>query len=87
MNELKNWSEVTPGLFRYVISAGACYEIHILTWNQATDVLSADAILYLTGIWCNSNEKRSTFTREELCHGPVAACIGAAIEDDKQNNE
>ena len=28
MAELKNWNEVTMGLYRYVIAPKVCYEIH-----------------------------------------------------------
>lgn len=30
MTDLKNWTEVTKGLYRYVLAANAAYEIHIL---------------------------------------------------------
>lgn len=40
---LKDWKEVTKGIYRYVISANAAYEIHIKYWDMDTDILSANA--------------------------------------------
>lgn len=86
MNELKNWKEVTRGLYRYVIAANVCYEIHILTWNHATDILSANAKLYIVGEW-DDHDGTTAFEREELFTGPLTACLKAAVEDDKENNQ
>ena len=83
---LKDWKEVTKGIYRYVISANAAYEIHIKYWNMDTDILSANASLYITGRW---HHKDGTNTVEREClldSAPVMACIGKAIEDDKENN-
>lgn len=30
MGDLGNWTEITHGFYRYVISAGACYEILVV---------------------------------------------------------
>ena len=30
MSDLNEWDEITRGLYRFVLSAGACYEKHIL---------------------------------------------------------
>ena len=30
MNNLDNWTEVTRGIYRYIIAAKVCYEIHVM---------------------------------------------------------
>lgn len=72
MKKIENWNEITRGLYRYVISSNICYEIHILTWNHKTDILSSNASVYITG--------------ELLYTGTLAACLEVAINDDKENN-
>ena len=49
IDDIKNWKEVTRGIYRYVIAAGAAYEIHILYWNHKTDLLDANAKLFIVG--------------------------------------
>lgn len=86
MNKFDNWKEVTKGLFRYVISANVAYEIRILNWDHATDILSANCDLCIVGEWV-TNENRSITTRECLLgNAPLLACIGKAVEDDAENN-
>ena len=83
---LKDWKEVTKGIYRYAISANAAYEIHINYWNTGTDILTADASLYIVGNWHNK-DGTNTLERECLLESvPVMACIGKAIEDDEENN-
>ena len=41
MNKLKNWTEVTKGLYRYVIGANVCYELHIIYHDLETNILTA----------------------------------------------
>lgn len=85
LHDLNTWNEVTKGLYRYVISAGACYEIHILYHAKGTDILSANASLYMVGDWKDANGK-NFFERECLLEkSPVIACLGKAIEDYKEN--
>ena len=55
MRELKNWTEVTRGLYRYVVAAKVCYEIHILYHSHDTDILTAKASLFLVGNWSNTD--------------------------------
>lgn len=57
LKDFSAWNEVTKGLYRYVISAGACYEIHILYHDKATDILSANASLYIVGDWHGADGK------------------------------
>ena len=41
IKDLSNWTEITKGLYRYVIGANCCYEIHILYHSKGTDILTA----------------------------------------------
>ncbi len=87
MNNFKNWTEVTKGLYRYVIGANICYEIHILNWYFDTDILTAKASLYLVGDWKQSNGN-SFFERETiLAEQPVFKCLEAAQKDNDENNK
>ena len=86
MRNLENWREVTKGLYRYVIGAGACYEIHILTWNHKTDILSSNTSLYIVGDW-STETGESLFERELLYRGTLAACLEVAVKDDEENNK
>lgn len=83
---LKDWKEVTKGIYRYVISANAAYEIHINYWDMETDILTANASLYIAGDW-RSNDGKNIRERECLLESePVMECLGEAVEDDKENN-
>lgn len=87
MNNLENWTEVTKGLYRYVIAANCCYEIHILYRNRGADILTARASLYLVAEWFNTKNKTSYFEREcLLTEQSVFECLKAAVDDDKENN-
>ncbi len=82
--DLRQWTEVTRGLYRYAISPGTCYEIHILYRAKRTDILSANASLYIVWDWHGNDG--DFFERECLLEkAPVMACIGKAIEDYKEN--
>lgn len=87
MVDLKNWKEVTRGLFRYVIAANACYEIHILYQAEATNILTAKASLFVVGDWYN--ERNEHFFEREclLAEQPVFECLKAAQKDNEENNE
>lgn len=83
---IKNWTEVTKGLYRYVISANVCYELHILHWDFDTDILTAKASVSLVGDWRQSNGN-SSFEREIILAGrSVFECLEAAQKDDEINN-
>ena len=86
MIKLENWTEVTKGLYRYVVSAG-CYEIHIMYHAKETDILTANASLYIVGDWTTSNGHYSFFERELLLNGPLMACLEKAVEDAKENEK
>lgn len=80
------WKEITKGLFRYVIAANACYEIHILYHDLGTNILTAKASLFIVGDWRNAEEK-DFFEREcLLSEQPVFECVAAAQKDNEENN-
>ena len=81
MNILENWTEVTKGLYRYVVSAGCCYEIHIMYHAKDTDILTANASLYIVGDWTSIKGDSKFFERELLFNGPLMACLEKAVED------
>lgn len=86
MINLKNWKEVTKGLYRYVVSSNAAYEIHIKYWDMDTDILSANASLYIVGDWRSRDGKNA---REREClleSAPVMACLAKSEEDNIENN-
>ena len=86
MNDLNNWKEVTRGIFRYVVAAKVCYEIHILYHIHNTDILTAKASLFLVGEWSGSG--LDFFERECLLNEqPVFECLAHAVKDDKENNQ
>ena len=85
MNDINTWREVTKGIYRCVIAAGACYEIHINYWDHATDIKTANATLFLAGDW-RDKEGNNFFERETLLHSqPVFECLEAAEKDYKEN--
>lgn len=49
INKLENWREITKGLYRYVVAANCCYEIHVMYHAKETDILTANAHLYIVG--------------------------------------
>ena len=87
MNDLKNWTEVTKGLYRYVIAAGCCYEIHIMYHAKDTDILTANASLFIAADWYTTNSDCSFFERRLLLNGPLMACLEKAVEDGKEMEE
>lgn len=86
MNKLENWTEVTKGLYRYVIAANCAYEIHIVYWDHATDILSANASVFIVGDWRTNDGKNITERECLLRHAPLSACLTTAIKDNKENN-
>ena len=82
----KDWIEVTEGIYRYAISANAAYEIHINYWNMKTNILSADASLYIVRNWHYEGRANTVERKCLLDSMPVMACVGKAIEDSKENN-
>lgn len=58
MKDLNNWKEITKGLYRYVISANACYEIHIKMRKFDRPILMANASLFLVGDWRDNEPEK-----------------------------
>ena len=85
ITNINNWTEVTRGIYRYVIAAKACYELHINYWSHSTDIGTANATLFLAGEW-RSTEDNDFFEREVLlADQPVFECLVAAEKDYKEN--
>lgn len=81
IKDIKNWKEVTKGLYRYVIAANAAYEIHILHQDTDTDINNAAASLYIAGDWTDL-KNNSFFERESLItDATVNECLSAAEKD------
>ena len=83
MIKLENWNEITKGLYRYVVAAGCCYEIHIMSHAQDTDVLTANAQLYIAGDWRSVKGGCHFFERELLFTGPLFECLEKAVKDEE----
>lgn len=83
MNKLENWTEVTKGLYRYVVAASCCYEIHIMYYAKNTNILTANASLYIVGDWTSADNNSMFFKRELLLNGPLFACLEKAVEDEE----
>lgn len=87
MTDLKNWTEVTKGLYRYVIAANACYEIHIWFHDLNDDILnSSRASLFIAGDWQFNGT--NFFEREcLLTNRSVRECLLKAQKDNEENND
>ena len=84
MIKLENWTEITKGLYRYVVAASCCYEIHIMYHAKDTDILTANASLYIVGDWTSAKDNSKFFNRELLINGPLMACLEKAVEDEEE---
>ena len=85
IKNLENWKEVTKGLYRYVVAANACYEIHLLYHELYTDIMTAKASLFIVGDWLTKNG--SFFERECLMkEKPLFECLNCAYEDERKAN-
>lgn len=82
---LAEWKEISKGLYKYILSARTCYEIHILYHNNKTDILSANARIYVVGTWIDKNGDELFERKCLLEKAPVVACLGKALEDYKEN--
>lgn len=86
INDIKNWKEVTKGIYQYVIAAGAAYEIHVLYYEYRTDLLNAPAKLFIVGEWYEQGAF-SFFKREELTGSAVSITVHECLELAKRDNE
>ena len=86
MDELKNWTKVTRGLYRYVLAPTCCYEIHVHYWENGTDILTARASVFIVGNW-HTRAGKSFFEREcILADQSISECLEAAVKDNGDNN-
>lgn len=53
-----------------------------MNWTKETDILTANAKLYIVGDWNTKNG--SVFERELLLEGSVTECLEKAVEDEKE---
>lgn len=84
ITDISHWTEVTRGIYRYVVAAKVCYEIHINYWSHTSDIQTANATLFLAGDW--KSQESSYFERECLLESqPVFECLKAAERDYKEN--
>lgn len=87
MKELKNWTEVSKGYFRFVIGANVAYEILIEYWSHDTPIETAKASLCIVGEWFNKDRKSTTereWLRKEL---PIQELLEIAYKDNEENNK
>lgn len=85
MKDLNNWKEITKGLYRYVVGANVCYEIHTNICKFDTPVLEGIASLFIAGDW-RDKDNVDFFAREPLLENrTVQKCIEKAIQDYKEN--
>lgn len=85
ITDINNWTELTRGIYRYVIAAKVAYEIHINYWDHSTDIKTSNATLFLVGDWRN-NDGKNFFERETLLDSqPLFECLLAAEKDHKEN--
>lgn len=85
MKELKNWTEVCPWCYRYVVSANVTYEIFIEYWDEETPIETAKASLCIVEIGTLKNEKsivKREWLKKEL---PIQELLDIAYKDDKEN--
>ena len=83
MIKLEDWTEVTKGLYRYDVSDDCCYEIHITHHAKNTDILSANASLFIAADWYTDSD-HSFFERRLLLNGPLMACLEKMVKDKKE---
>lgn len=84
LENLENWREVTKGLYRYVLAAKACYEIHVLQRAHDTPIDKAKASLFLVGDWIGNDS--GYFQREALIENiSVKECLQCAYKDYREN--
>ena len=51
---------------------------------KGTNILTANASLYIVGDWCCAENNSKFFERELLLNGPLAACLEKAVEDEEK---
>lgn len=86
MIDIKDWKEISRGVYRYDITDKVAYEIVILYWDKDSNINTAMANLYFGGFWVDKYG-RTTLERDCLLeNAPVIECVDRAVQDDKLNN-
>lgn len=87
LKEFKNWTEISAGYYRYVISSNVAYEIIVEYWDRVTPIETAKASLCLVGKWRNKDGS-NTLEREWLSKElPICELLKIAHKDDVENNK
>lgn len=83
--DLNNWTKVGNdwcGIYRYVIAAKCAYEIIVNFHYLDTDILNADASLYIIGMWNKKNDPRTFIERELIASNkPISTLLEYALDD------
>ena len=61
IGDLKKWTEIGKGIYRYNVLDLAYFEIHIMYHAKDTDILTANASLYMASDWSNSKDNLNFF--------------------------
>ena len=75
---LENWKEISKGYYHFTINPRCAYEIVIKFWYESTNILTANADLYVVGEW--DGDSGNFIKRELILSGPVCACLEKAFE-------
>lgn len=85
INDIKNWTELSRGYYRYVVAAKVAYEIIISSWPNPDDsniLTNAWGQLVIAGIWTDGSGW--VFDRDFLEEGYVEHLLKFAEEDYKE---
>lgn len=86
ITDFKNWESIASCLYRFPTARDVSYEIHITNWNLLTDIMSAEASLYIVRDW--STYGHSHFERKCISNNStVSECLKAAEEDWRITND
>lgn len=87
MKELKNWTEISKGYFRFVIGANVAYEIIVEFWSKDTPIETARGSLCIVGEWRNKDSSDTIEREWILKEQPIQHLLEAAVKDDSENNK
>lgn len=81
LEDFKHWKEITNGVYTFVPSINATYEIHLIYRDyKTTDIFNAQANLFIAGNWTGEN-KDMYFEREcLLSEATLKMCLEEAEE-------
>lgn len=85
INNIKNWTELSRGYYRYVVAAKVAYEIIITYWPSPDDtnlLTFAWGQLAIAGIWTDGSGW--VFDRDIIGEGYVEFLLELAEEDYKE---